>query len=511
MAAALPDTKKTLRAKLAARDQDVADLQAQLAHRELLIEKLTHQLANMRRHRFGSSSESRAQLELALDAQMIAQALAETAEPVTEAAGDAEPRPARRVGSRKPLPENLERRDTVLTPGCACSHCGGGLRQVGEDCTEELEYIPARLVVNRLIRPRLACVDCEAFHQAPLPSRPIERGRPGPGLLAHVLVSKFADHLPLYRQSQIFRREGVDLDRSTLADWVARSAALLQPLADAVGRHVRRGEAIFADDTPVKVLLPGGPGSQTGRLWAYARDERPWLGTAPPAAWYAFSMDRRGERAQAHLRGYDGWMHADGYAGFEELYRDGRIREAACMAHIRRKFVEVQQSQGSLIAAEAIERIAELYAVESAVRGAAPEVRKAARQSQARPKLAGLEAWLAEQQKRISTKTPLGAAIRYALARLPRLHGYLDNGKLELDNNTAERAMRPIALGRKNYLFMGSQAGGQAAATIYTLVETCKLNAIDPQAYMTHVLGKIADHKINRIDDLLPWNYAQLS
>jgi hypothetical protein len=359
--------------------------------------------------------------------------------------------------------------------------------------------------VNRIVRPRLTCSCCERFVQAPLPSRPIERGRPGPGLLAHVLVSKFADHLPLYRQSQIFDREGLDLDRSTLADWVGKSTALLEPLADAIGRHVLSADAIFADDTPVGMLAPGTGKTQTARLWAYARDERPWGGTAPPAAWYRFSGDRKGQHPKDHLAQFRGWMHADGYAGFEDLYRSGSIREVACMAHVRRKFVDIHRSQGSPIAEEAIGRIAQLYAVEKEARGSPSGVRVELRKAHAAPVFDDLEVWLAMQLTTISGKSPLAAAIRYALARMERLRPYLDNGNLELDNNAAERGMRAIALGRKNYLFVGSEAGGKTAAIAYTLIETAKLNAVDPHAWLADTLARIPDYKITKVDDLLPW------
>ena len=484
----------------------VASLASELKFRDLLIEKLKHQLAGQRRHRFGARSESLDQLELTLEEEEIALAAEAPVRQDTAAAPDKKRQPKRR-----PLPDHLPRNETVLSAGDACADCGGRLKRLGEDVTEELEYVPGRFVVNRIVRPRMACTCCETFHQAELPSRPIERGRPGPGLLAHVLVSKYADHLPLYRQSQMFGREGIELDRSTLADWVGKSAALLEPLADAIGRHVLRGEAIFADDTPVKMQAPGTGKTKTARLWAYARDERPWAGDAPPAAWYRFSTDRKAERPGDHLKEFEGWMHADGYAGFEELYRSGRVREVACMAHIRRKFVDVQQSQGSAIAEEAIKRIADLYGVEKQARGKPPDERARIRQEKAKPTLDDLEVWLGAQLRRISAKTPLGGAIRYAITRLKRLRPYIDHGILELDNNTAERAMRPIALGRKNYLFMGSEGGGQSAAIAYTLIETAKLNGIDPQAWLTDVLDRIADHKINRIDELLPWHYAQAS
>ncbi len=312
--------------------------------------------------------------------------------------------------------------------------------------------------------------------------------------------------MPLYRQSRIFDREGLDLDRSTLADWVGKSTALLEPLADAIGRHVLAGQAIFADDTPVAMLAPGTGKTQTARLWAYGRDERPWGSAIPPASWYRFSSDRKGEHPKDHLSGYRGWLHADGYAGFEDLYRSGAIREVACMAHVRRKFVDVHKAQGSAIADEAIRRIADLYTVEKAARGLPPDKRAEIRQAEARPVFKSLETWLSAQLPDISGKSPLATAIRYARTRMARLRPYLDHGILEIDNNTAERAIRSVALGRKNYLFVGSQTGGKAAAIAYTLIETAKINGVDPQAWLADTLARIPDHKINRIDNLLPWN-----
>ena len=500
---ALPDDVATLhtmvrsaQAQIAAREAELAAGQAELRNRDLLIEKLRHQLAGLRRQRFGVSSESLDQLELALEDEEVARATI----PVPQArAPKSSPR-------RRPLPEHLPREETVLTPGHQCTDCGANLKRLGEDVTEELEYVPARFVVKRFVRPRLACTRCERFHQAPLPTRPIERGRPGPGLLAHVLVSKYCDHLPLYRQSRIFARDGVELERSTLAGWVGKAAALLEPLADAVGRHVLAGRAIFADDTPVKVLAPGTGKTATARAWSYVRDERPWAGDGPPAAWYRFSADRKAHHPKEHLAGFTGWMHADGYAGFERLIRAGPIREVACLAHVRRKFFDVHQAQGSAVAAEALKRIAALYAVEEKNRGQRPDRRAAARQDQARPLLNDLVHWLHTQLPGLSAKTPLAAAIRYALKRLQRLRPYLEHGFLELDNNAVERAMRPIALGRKNYLFMGSAAGGKAASIAYTLIETAKMNGLDPQAWLTEVLHRIPEHPSNRIDQLLPWN-----
>jgi len=501
----LPGDITELQAILAVRDEEIAAGKAEIRVRDLLIEKLKHQLAGMRQHRFGASSEAVDQLELTLEEEEISASARDDA----NALKADQPAAPKDKPKRKPLPEHLPRNEEVLSPGDACRHCGGKLKKLGEDVTEELEYVPGRFVVNRIVRPRMACSCCEKIVQAPLPSRPIERGRPGPGLLAHVLVSKYADHLPLYRQSQIFEREGIDLDRSTLADWVGQSTALLEPLADAIGRHVLKGQAIFADDTPVKLLNPGAGKTKTARLWTYVRDERPWVGDASQAAWYQFSPDRKGARPGKHLANYQGWMHADGYAGFEELYRSGRVHEVACMAHIRRKFVDVHKSQGSAIAEEAVLRVAKLYGIEKEARGQPPDERAKIRQEKAKPVFDDLEAWLNAQLPKISGKTPLASAIRYALKRMKRLRPYLRNGFLELDNNTAERSMRPIALGRKNYLFMGSERGGKSAAIAYTLIETAKLNGVDPQAWLTNVLGRIADHKITKLDELMPWSYAQ--
>jgi transposase len=502
----LPDDVAALQAIIALQNEKLSIFETEIRARDYRIEKLKHQLAGLRRHRFGQRSEALDQLELTLEEEEIARAAAPQSDDedgASEPVGEPKRKPR-----RKPLPDHLPRNDEILSPGSECSECGGSLRTLGEDVTEELEYVPGRFVVNRIIRPRMACSCCDAIYQSSLPSRPIEKGRPGPGLLAHVLVNKYADHLPLYRQSQIFERDGIDLDRSTLADWVGKSATLLEPLAKAIERHVLSGQAIFADDTPVKLLSPGDGKTKTARLWAYVRDERPWASEAPPAAFYRFSRDRKGEQPAEHLKDYTGWMHADGYSGFNELYQSGRVREVACMAHIRRKFVDMHKSQGSVIAEEAIKRIAALYGIEKEARGQSPEDRASIRQEKAPPLLDELAAWLSDQLPKISGKSELAKAIRYALTRIKKLRPYLDNGILELDNNCAERSMRCVALGRKNYLFMGSESGGKSAAIAYTLIETAKLNGVDPQAWLTDTLARIADHKINRIDDLLPWRCA---
>ena len=390
----LPDDIAALQAIITLQNQKLSIFETEIKERDYRIEKLEHQLAGLRRHRFGSSSEALGQLELTLEEEEIARAAAPQSDDEDAAAPAGEPK---RKPRRKPLPAHLHRNERILSHGSECSACGGSLKTLGEDVTEELEYIPGRFVVNRIVRPRMACSCCETFYQAPLPSRPIERGRPGPGLLAHVLVNKYADHLPLYRQSQIFAREDIDLDRSTLADWVGKSTALLEPLADAIKRHVLAGQAIFADDTPVKLQSPGAGKTKTARLWAYVRDEKPWASQSPPAAFYRFSRDRKGEHPAEHLKDYTGWMHADGYSGFNELYRLGRIHEVACMAHIRRKFVDVHKSQGSAIAEQAIKRIAALYGIETEARGQSPDDRVVLRQRKAKPLIDDLEHWLGVQ------------------------------------------------------------------------------------------------------------------
>jgi len=492
-----PDELRTLTAQL----RDLARSQA------LKIEKLEHKLAGHRKARFGSKSESLDQLafDLHKDAEIAVAATAQ-GEETSQAVDKLDT--GKRKHSRAPLPEHLERQSEVLSPGETCADCGGTLRALGEDVTQELEYIQGRFVVREIVRPRMACNCCEAFAQAPLPSRAIERGRAGPGLLAHVLVGKYCDHLPLYRQSEIHAREKVDLHRSTLTDWVGRSTALLAPLADHIGKQARAGPTLFADDTPVKMQIGGKTGkAQTARMWSYVRDERPWCGQAPPCAWYQFSVDRKGKHPAAHLAGYRGTVHADGFTGFNGLFGEGLASEQACMVHVRRKFADVFERNGSTIARETIERIAGLYAVEKEVRHKSPDERVALRRAKAKPIFDELEIWLKDQLPKISGKTKLAEAIRYALSRMPKAHAYLEDGRLEPDNNICERSIRPLTLGRKNYLSMGSEDGGKAAAIAYTLIETARMNRVNPEGWLTWVLTHIADHKINRIDELSPWNW----
>ena len=478
--------------------------QSEIHNQQILIEKLQAQLLGMQRHRFGQSSEKQNQIEMELENVEIA-AMAASTETDSEALSpDKKQQP-----KRKPLPDHLLRIDDVIEPDVeCCKACGGKtLRPLSESVTEELDLIPARFVVRRIIRPKLSCRDCETIHQAAMPSRPIERGRPSASLLAHVLVSKYSDHLPLYRQSQIYAREGVDLHRSTLAGWVGQVADLLEPLAEAVGNHVMSAPVIFADDTTTQVQSPGSGKTKTGRIWAYARDESGHNGDASPACYYKYSNNRKGEHPLNHLKGFAGSMHADGYTGYNKAVANNAIIEVACLAHVRRKFYDVHEATGSSLAQEAIKRIAALYAIEKEIKGKPPDIRVAARQARSKPLLQELEQWLKDTQTTISGKSPLAAAMRYACKRLPKLTSYLDDGHLEIDNNTAERAMRPIALGRKNYMFVGSDAGGKSAAILYTLLQTAKMNNVNPQAWLTHVLERIANHPINKIDALLPWNY----
>lgn len=481
---------------------DVGLLKAMLVAADAELEQLRMQVARLRRMAFGRSSERLTreadQLELGLE-EAEAEAAATVAPAIARARDVAKP-------YRQPLPDHLPHKDVVHEPACTWPDCGGAMRRIGEDVTEQLDYVPASFRVVRHVRPRLSCRSCERIVQAPLPSMPIERGRPGAGLLAHVLVSKYADHLPLYRQSGIYARHGVELARSTLADWVGRSASLLDPLVDALERHVMGGSTLHADDTPVPVLAPGAGRTRTGRLWTYVRDERGHGSGAPPAVLFRYAPDRKGERPAAHLARFRGDLHADGYAGFDRLYGE-RVAEVACWAHVRRKFFDVHAATGSATAREALDHIACLYAVEQDLRGRPPDERRCARQARAGPLLAAFRQWLDATGPKLARRSDLAIAIRYALTRWSALSRYVEDGRLEVDNNAAERSLRGIAVGRKNWLFAGSDQGGHRAATIYSLIETAKLNGVDPEAWLTDTIARIADYPARQIEDLLPWNH----
>jgi transposase len=500
----IPEDVESLKELVRAQRALIASREIEATRARVEIEKLRLELARLRRMKFGRSSEKLAQqisqLELVLEELETSQAQ------LPVAATERAPRQAR--PARKPLPDHLPRESVVHEPACQCPQCGAAMRKIGEDVSEMLEYVPARFKVIRHVRPKLSCTKCETIVQQPAPSRPIARGMAGPGLLAHVLVSKYADHLPLYRQAQIYEREGVELDRSTLADWVGGASNLVEPLIDALGKYVKEAQKLHADDTPVPVLEPGRGSTKTGRLWTYVRDDRPAGSQDPPAVWFQYSPDRKGERPRSHLRAFRGILQADGYAGFDQLYEDGHILEAACWAHVRRKFYDIHEAIDSPIALEAMHRIGALYAIETDIRGKLAGERQVVRQTQSGPLLDDLRLWMEATLSQVSTKSDLALAIRYALSRWPALTRYRDDGRIEIDNNAAERSLRAVALGRKNYLFAGSDAGGERAAAIYSLIGTAKLNGLDPEGYLRTVLERIADHPINQVDQLLPWNVA---
>jgi transposase len=485
--------------------QLVRDLASQMVERDSQIEKLRHIIRQLQRGQFGRRSErlDPHQLQFGLEDLDTDVAQAEAAEPAHAAPS------GRQAAAPRAFPGHLPREEVTLEIGDdACPRCGGGLHPIGVSTSEMLDWIPASVRVIRFRRPKYGCRACGAIHQASAPERLIAKGMATPSLIAHVLVSKYCDHTPLYRQSQILARHGVELDRSTLANWVGGATWWLEPLHARLAANVFASGKLFADDTTLPVLDPGRGRTKTGRLWVYARDDRPWGGPDPPAAVYFYSPDRRAERPATHLESFKGVLQVDGYAGFERLTSGGTVVLAACWAHARRKFYDVHQATGSPIAAEALARIAALYEIERHIAGQSADARKAAR-AKARPIIEALEIWLIQQLGRIPSGGALADAVRYTLARWAALCRFLDDGRIELDNNPVERAIRPVALGRKNHLFAGSDGGGYRWAMIASLITSAKLNGVEPYAYLRDVLERmVACHPANRLDQLLPWNWS---
>lgn len=498
MADSLPDDPSTLKAMV-------------LAERAR-AERLEQIIKELQRHRFGRRAESLPEDQLLLGLEEVEQveasdeAGAERAEPAKGSA-----LAAKRRRNRGSLPAHLPRIEmTVDLDNKACPCCGNELHRIGEDMSERLDIIPAQFRVLVVRRPKYACRACEdVVVQSPAPARLIEGGLPTEATVAQVLVSKYADHLPLYRQAQIYARQGVNLDRSTLADWVGRAAFLLKPVHERLLAKLKGSAKLFADETTAPVLDPGRGRTKTGQLWAYARDDRPWGGTDPPGVAYVYAPDRKAERPIAHLAGFTGILQVDGYAGYRTMAERGDVKLAFCWSHVRRRFYELAVAGPAPIANEALERIAGLYAVESDIRGRSADQRQAVRHEKSRPIIEDLEPWLTAKLGLISQKTKLAEAIRYALSRWQGLSLFLDDGRIEIDSNVVERAIRPIALNRKNALFAGSDGGGGHWAIIASLIETCKLGSIDPHHYLADVITKIVNgHPNSHIDDLLPWAYA---
>src|ERR1700729_374997 len=491
--------RETLEALVLAQQEKLLTRNSEIEHLKLIIAKL-------RRMMFGTKSEKIAREVEQLKLKLEELETSEAARPPAAAPANST---ARRKQKRRPLPEHLPRETHTHMPAEeTCPACAGQLSNLGEDVSEMLEYIPASFKVIRHVRPKMCCTRCDVIVQAPAPSRPIDRGLAGPGLLAHVLVSKYADHLPLYRQSEIYAREGVDLDRSTLADWVGAASYLLSPLVDQLRKHVLAASKIHADDTPIPVLAPGTGKTKTARLWTYVRDDRPAGYQTAAAVWFAYSQDRKGEHPRQHLKDFRGALQADAYSGFHHLYGAGAIYEVACWAHARRKFYDIHMAHASPTTTEAMLRIGALYGIEEEIRGKPAEHRCSVRQARARPLLDSLRHWMEKVLRSLSTKSETAAAIRYALSHWRALTRYVDDGRLEIDNSAAERSLRAVVLGRKNYLFMGSDSGGQRAAALYSLIGTAKLNGLDPALYLRTVLAKLPEHPINQIQQLLPWNLA---
>ena len=491
---------------IAARDETVLQLQDQVSTCAVEIEHLKLLIAQLRRMQFGRKSE---RLDCQIEHLEAKLEDLQAGEGEAALAAEAAQKTPRKKPVRKPLPAHLPRDERIYPPAEEdCPACGAELRHLGDDISEQLEFVPASFRVIRHIRPKLTCTCCDCIVQAPAPSRPIARGLAGPGLIAHVAVSKFADHLPCYRQSVIYAREGVELDPGLLGDWLGGCAALLRPLVEAIRRYALDANKLHADDTPIPVLAPGNGKTKTARLWTYVRDDRPAGSTQPAAVWFAYTPDRKGIHPQTHLANFTGILQVDAFAGFNALFESGNIREAACWAHARRKFYDLHHARPSALTKEALERIGALYGIEDEIRGKPPEQRCDVRQAKSLPLIDDFELWMRATLPKLSRKSDTTAAIMYSLNLWPALKLYCSDGNIEIDNSAAERALRGIAIGRRNYLFAGSDKGGERAAAMYSLIGTAKLNGVDPEAWLRYVLTHVADHPVNRIEEFLPWNLA---
>lgn len=490
------------------KDARIAELEAALAARDSLIAALRVQLAQLRRMTFGQSSEKLSlqieQLELALEELEGEAELADVRKPSVDR-GD-RPTPIRSLSAHLP---REERRIEPEAGTCTCPDCGGALRPLGEDSDEMLDVLPVQWRVMRTVRPKYSCRTCEKIVQAPAPPKAIARGKASFATLAHVVVNKFDHHLPLYRQAEMMAAQGIELDRSTLAGWAGQAAALLDPIVARIREEGLKASKIHADDTPVPLLDPGRGRTATARLWTYVVDDRASGAAGPALVWYKFTPDRSGTHPQTELKSFCGLLQADGYAGYDKLYEGGRVREVACWAHFRRKIFENHATSPTPLTTDLLERIAALYRHEADIRGQPPDVRCQHRQQHSKPLVDDLRTAIDDALRRLSPKSAMAKALAYGRKRWTALTRFLDDGRAEIDNNIAERAIRSIAIGRKNWLFAGSKAGGERAAAIYSVIETAKLNGIEPQAYIADVIAKIAsDWPASRWDELMPWNWT---
>jgi transposase len=508
-----PDDIDTLKAALAAERAARQQAEARASDAEAMVAHLKLLIARMKREQYGQSSERGRhlldQLELQLEELEASAAEDEAvAMPVDTASVISL---TRKKPVRAPLPAHLPRERVVIAGPSACPCCGGKLAKLGEDITETLEVVPRQWKVIQTVREKFTCRRCEKISQAPAPFHIIARARAGASLLAMILYAKFGEHQPLNRQSASYAREGIDLDTSTLADWVGACTAVLAPMVELIRQHVFAAERIHGDDTTVPVLAKNK--AATARLWTYVRDDRPFAGPGPPAALFYYSRNRNGEHPARHLTGYHGILQADAYAGFSDLYdarrRPGPITEAACWSHGRRNFFVIADTGKAPLAAEAVRRIDAIFAIEREINGIATDDRHTARQNRVAPLVAQLADWMRAERSRLSRHADTAKAMDYMLKRWTAFTRFLDDGRVCLTNNAAERALRGIAIGRKAWLFAGSDRGGERAAAIYTLIGTAKLNDIDPQAWLADVLGRIADYPAARLDELLPWHWKR--